>query len=133
MNKEQVKNELIIPNLKQGEELVGFFQAQYISSFWWVFLVGPLYYLSQRIYFVAVTDKGLHFHKFTFWGKPDAFNYFSWEEIVKLKLGKGLLQAPFELVFNNGRKLKLRAYLKGNQKSAKLDDRTKEYLLSKSI
>jgi hypothetical protein len=48
-------------------------------------------------------------------------------------LSKGLLQAPLKFTFSNGRKLKLKAQLKGMEKVAKLDDRTKEYLFSKSV
>jgi len=37
MDKEQIKEELIIPKIGSGEELVGFFQATSMPSFWWFF------------------------------------------------------------------------------------------------
>ena len=133
MKKEKARDELILPKLQSGEELIGFFQAQYTPSWGWYFLIGPLFAFAIRIYFVAVTDKGIHYHKLTFFGKPDTSNYFTWNEIEKVKLSKGLLQAPLKFTFSNGRKLKLKAQLKGMEKIAKLDDRTKEYLFSKSV
>lgn len=132
MNKDQVKNEMIVPNLKSDEELVGFCQAQETPSGWWYFLLGPLMSLGMKFYFVAVTNKGMHFHKLTTFGKPDTHSYFSWDEIEELKLRKGVLQAPLKLTFSNGRKLKLKIQLKGVGNIAKLDDKTKEFLLSKS-
>lgn len=132
MNKEQIKNDFILPRLKQGEELVGFFQASYTPSIGWFFLIGPLTFLSMRIYYVAVTNQGLHLHKLGFLGKAETYDFFSYAEISKIKLGKGFLQAPLQLVFSNGRKLALKAQLKGVDKIAKLDDRTRKFLLSKS-
>jgi len=131
MFKDQAKNELILPNLKQGEELIGFFTAIYSPAFIWFFLFGPLYYFGNRSYWVAVTDVGLHLHKLTFWGKPDTYEFTSYAEISSLKLGKGLLQAPLKLKFSNGKKLALKAILKGLERAGKLDDQTKEFLLSK--
>ena len=96
MKKEKARDELIIPKLQSGEELIGFFQAQYTPSWGWYFLIGPLFAFAIRIYFVAVTDKGIHYHKLTFFGKPDTSNYFTWNEIEKVKLSKGLLQAPLK-------------------------------------
>jgi hypothetical protein len=132
MNKEQIKNDYILPRLKQGEELIGFFQASYTPSMGWFFLIGHLMFFGMRIYYVAVTNQGLHLHKLSFFGKPENYNFFSYAEISKIKLGKGFLQAPLQLVFSNGRKLALKAQLKGVDKVAKLDDRTREFLLSKS-
>lgn len=132
MRKEQALKELIIPKLKPDEELIGFFQAQYTPSFWWALLIGPLLFAGVKFYFVAVSNTGLHLHKLTSFGKADTHNYFPWNEITKLKLSKGFLQAPLNLVFSNGRKLKLQAQLKGVKKLAKLDDKTKNYLLAKS-
>ncbi len=131
MNKERAKNELINPKLKQGEELVGFFQAQYIPSNWWIFLIGPLILFGMRVYYVAVTDQGMHFHKLTLFGKPDIYNYFPWNEIENLKLEKGFLTAPLKLKFSNGRELKLKVQLKGLENIAKLEEETKEFLISK--
>lgn len=132
MDKEKIKNEFILPRLKQGEELIGFFQASYTPSRGWLFLIGPLIFIGMRIYYVAVTNQGLHLHKLSFFGKPENYNFFSYAEISKIKLGKGFLQAPLQLVFSNGRKLVLKAQLKGEEKVAKLDDQTREFLLSKS-
>ncbi len=132
MNKEKIINEVILPNIKQGEELIGYFQALYLPSFWWLLLIGPLWSLGFRIYVVAATNQGLHLHKLNLLGKPDTYNYFPFAEISHLQLGNGILQAPLQLKFVNGRKLRLRAQLKGTEKVMKLDDKTREFLLSRS-
>jgi hypothetical protein len=132
MNKEQIKNDFILPRLKQGEELIGFFQASYTPSIGWFFLIGPLMFLGMRIYYVAVTNQGIHLHKLSFFDKPETYNFFPYAEISKIKLGKGFLQAPLQMVFSNSRKLTLKAQLKGVEKVAKLDDQTREFLLSKA-
>ncbi len=132
MDKEKIKIDFILPRLKQDEELVGFFQAAYMPSSGWLLLVGPLMLLGMRVYYVAVTNQGLHLHKLSFFGKPDTYNFFPYAEISKMKLGNGFLQAPLQLAFTNGRKLTLKVQLRGVDKVAKLDDRTKEFLLSKS-
>lgn len=133
MDKERIKSDLILPHLNPEEELIGFFQATYMSPFCWIFLGSPLMCFGTRHYYVAVTNKGLHLHKLNLWGKPDTYNFFPYIEISKIKLDKGFLQAPLKLIFANGRKLTLNAQLKGIGKVAKLDDKTKEFLLSKSF
>jgi len=133
MTKEQIKSDIILPRLNnQGEELIGFFQASYTPPFWWVFLIGPLMFFGTRVYYVGVTNQGMHLHKLSLWGKPETYNFCPYAEISKMKLGKGFLQAPLQLVFSNGRKLTIKAQLKGGDEIAKLDDKTKEFLLSKS-
>jgi len=132
MDKEKIKNDFILPRLKQGEELVGFFQATYTPSMGWFFLIGSLMSFGTRTYYVAVTNQGIHLHKLNFFGKPETYNFFSYAEISKIKLGKGFLQVPIQMFFTNGRKLTIKAQLKGVEKIAKLDDKTREFLLSKS-
>ncbi len=132
MNKEQVKNEQVLPNLKPGENLVGFFLAVMTPSFTQYFFLGPLAAFSIRNYIVVVTDQGMHLHKLNMMNKPDGIDYFTYEEITKLKLKDGLLQAPLELEFSNGRKIKLKAQLKAVTSVPVLDEITKNYLISKS-
>ncbi len=127
-----MKDELIIPQLKQGEELIGFFYAWQMPSSWWFILFGPLIALGRKSYYVAVTNQGFYFYKLTFFGKPDKSDYFTWDEIENLKFKKGLLNASLELKFSNGRKLRLTIQTRGGGKAAKLDERTKEFLLSKA-
>jgi len=133
MTKEQIKNEFIVPKLHPGEELIGFFQAQSYSLGWFI-LLGPLAALfTFRNYYVAVTNQGIHLHRLTLFGKLDTHNYFSWNEVESINLGKGIVTAPLKLKFSNGRKLKLRAIIRGAQQVPKLDERTKEFLLSKTL
>ena len=138
-NPEQVKSILIDPKLKPEEELIGLFLATYWPSYWWLSLAAvtaPIglcfWFFGIRNYYVAVTTQGMHFHKMRYGlGKRNTYSCFSWNEITKLKLGKGFMTASLKLKFSNGRKLKLKPTLRGYKKVAKLDDKTKEYLLSK--
>ena len=134
MYKEKMERELIQPNLKPGEEMIGFFQGLYSPLQWWYLLLGPWSALGNRIYFVGVTAYGLHLHKLSLWGKPDAYNFFSYSEIAKIKFGKeSFFTIPLELSFSNGRKLKIQLYHKGSDKLAKLDEKTRKYLLAKAV
>ncbi len=134
MDKEKFKNDFILPRLKKDEELIGFFQATYVPSLWWIFLIGPFAVFGTKIYCVAVTNQGLHLYKLNFFSnsKIDVYNFIPYSEISEIKLGNGFLQAPLKLVLVNGKKLVLKAQLKGIDKLAKLEDKTKEFLLSKS-
>lgn len=109
MDKEKIKNDLILPHLNQGEELIGFFQATYLPSLWWYLLIGPFFALDMRIYYVAVTNRGLHLYKLNFFGKQDTYNFFPYSEFTKIKLCDGLIQAPLQLSFTNGKKLTIKA------------------------
>ena len=119
MNKEQAK-EYIEENLNEGDSLIGFFQAISPPKIWLFLLIGPLFFLSMRTYFLAVTEKGISFHKLSLLGKFKEHDFFEFGDIESVKIGKGLLQRPMKFVFKNNRKLKLKAQLKGVEKVAKL-------------
>lgn len=120
--------EHINENLSQGDVLVGFFQATQSFKLWLFFLIGPLAVLSMKFYFVAVTQRGIYFHRLNFWGKFADYDFFQFDEIENVEMGDGFLQKPMQYFFKNGRKLKLKAQLKGTQKVAKLDEETLQYL-----
>ena len=119
MNKEKTKLH-IEKNLHDGDSLVGFFQAISPPKYWLLFLIGPIFLLSMRIYFIAVTEKGISFHKLSFLGKFKEHDFFEFNEIESVKIGKGLLHRPMKFVFTNNRKIKIKAQLKGSEKVAKL-------------
>lgn len=127
MKKDDVKME-IMKNFNQDEQLVGFFIAQSRPAFWLYFLLGPLTALSMKMYYVGVTNKGVHFHKLNFLGKFSQHDFFSFSEIQNVKVGKGLLQTPMQYTFTNGKKLKLQAQKKGLEHVAKIDDQTVAYI-----
>jgi len=120
--------EHINENLSQGDVLVGYFQATQSFKLWLFFLIGPLAVLSMRFYFVAVTQRGVYFHRLNFWGKFADYDFFQFDEIENVDIGDGFIQKPMRYFFKNGRKLKLKAQLKGTQKVAKLDEETLQYL-----
>jgi hypothetical protein len=132
-DREKVKNEIILPNLKADEQLIGFFQGMSTPSFDWIILLGPLMYLGMAAYYVAVTSNGLHFHKQKSLFKPAQYNFFPYAEIKKLKLSKGILKSTLNVELTNGRKLKL----DGNNKyigwGENFDEQTRQFLISQAV
>lgn len=114
--------------LEPGDSLVGFFQA--IQPFkWWLFLlIGPLAVLSMKYHFVAVTRKGVTFHRLNLLGKFAGQDAFAFTDIESVKIGKGILQRPMTFRFHNGRKLYLKGQLKGVEKVAKIDETTQRFI-----
>lgn len=119
MKKEKAK-EYIMGKLDEGDSLIGFFQAMKPPNYWLVFLLGPIFFLSMRVYFVAVTEKGIFFHQLGMLGNFKTHDFFEFAEIESVKIGEGVLQRPMKFVFKNSRKLKLKAQLKGVESVAKL-------------
>ncbi len=74
-------SEHIKQNLSSNEDLIGFFYAQKLPKFWLYFLIGPLSFLAIKFYFVAVTNKGIHFHMLNMLGKFSQHDFFSYNEI----------------------------------------------------
>ncbi|MDP2491564.1 hypothetical protein Q8W38_19625 [Vibrio splendidus] len=127
MNKQDAK-EFIEKNLNVDDTLVGFFQAIRPPKFWLFFLIGPLFVLSMRSYFVAVTEKGISFYRLSLLGKFNEHDFFEFSEIENVKIGNGLLQRPMIFTFTNNRKIKVKAQLKGVGKVAKLLPDVQEYI-----
>ena len=129
MNKEQAKKH-IEENLNDGDSLIGFFQAVTPPNFWLFLLIGPFFFISMRIYFLAVTEKGIFFHKLSPLGKFKEHDFFEFSEIESVKIGKGILQRPIKFVFINNRKIEVKAQLKGVGKVAKLLPSLQQYIES---
>ncbi len=135
MDKEKIKNELILPRFEKNEELVGFFFAHSPPSIGWFFLINGFASLLSRYYYIAITNHGMHLHEIGLFGvgKPKTYDFFSWDKVVEIKIGKRFLQTPLEIIFSNKKKLTLKAQNRGIEKYAKkLDDKTIEFLLLKS-
>ncbi len=115
-------------NLEQDDALIGFFSAQQPFKIWLFFLIGPFAAFSMKFYFVGVTTKGIHFHRLNLLGKFSNHDFFEYDEIENVKIGKGILQRPMKYQFKNGRSLKLKAQLKGVEKVAKLNDVTQQHI-----
>jgi len=75
MNKEAAKAH-ILKNLMSGDSLVGFFIAQQPFKLWLFFIIGPLAVFSMKQYFIAVTQKGIHFHRLNLLGKFASDDFF---------------------------------------------------------
>jgi len=127
MNNEQAQ-EHIKQKLKEGDTLIGFFQAVSPPKLWMFFIIGPLATLSTRMYFLAVTEKGLYFHKWSLIGNFKSYDFFEFDEIENVKIGKGILQRPMRFHFKNDRKIKVKAPLKGHKKLAKMTLDVQNYI-----
>lgn len=128
--KTEIAQRHIEKNIASDDSLIGFFYA--IQPFkWWLFLlIGPLAVLSMKSLFVAVTKNGLTFHRLNMLGKFSDNDFFSYKEIDNVKIGKGLLQRPMEFKFTNGRRLKIKAQLKGVASVAKITDPVQRHIES---
>ncbi|NRB81723.1 MAG: hypothetical protein HRU38_24190 [Saccharospirillaceae bacterium] len=130
MNKEQAQ-EHIEQTLKENDTLIGFFQAISPPKIWMFFIIGPLAILSMQGYFLAVTEKGLYFYKLSLLGKFKSCDFFEFDEIESVKIGKGILQRPMKFHFKNNRKIKVKAQLKGIEKVAKITPDVQRYIENK--
>jgi hypothetical protein len=119
MHQEQIKQH-IEDNLNEDDSLVGYFQAGSPPNFWLFLLIGPLSILSMKTYFVAVTHKGISFHRLGMLGKFKEHDFFEFADIESVRMGKGVIQRSMMFVFKNNRKIKIKAQLKGLAKVAKL-------------
>jgi hypothetical protein len=127
MDKDNAK-EHIQKHIEQDDDLVDFFYAQQPFKIWLFLLIGPFAAFSMRFYFVGVTTKGIHFHRLNLLGKFSDHDFFRYDEIENVKIGKGMLQRPMKYQFKNGRNLNLKAQLKGVEKVAKLNDVTQQHI-----
>lgn len=127
MKKDEVRQRLS-SELSDGEQMVGLFQAMTPLNIPLFLILGPLIALTIRQYFVALTDRGIHFQKTNLFGKLTQRDFFPYEEIMSARIGKGIMQVPMKYVFSNGRKLKLNAQRKGVKRVAKIDDEMIQYI-----
>ncbi len=127
MNKEQAQV-YIQQNVKEDDILIGFFQAISPPKIWMFFVLGPLAILSMRMYFLAVTERGIYFYKLSLLGKFKDCDFFEFDEIENVKIGKGILQRPMKFHFKNNRKIKVKAQLKGHNKVAKVTADVQSYI-----
>ena len=130
MKKEQAQ-EYIEQKLEENDTLIGFFQATKLPSMWWFLLIGVLLFLGLRVYFIGITERGLYFHKLSLFGKFESYDFFNFEEIESVKIGKGLIQRPMKFHFKNERKMKVKAQLKGVERLAKLTPDLQSYIEDK--
>ena len=127
MKKESAKQH-IETTLQDGDSLVGFFQATAFPSIWWFLLTGPFAFIGMKFYFLAVTNRGLSFHRMNLLERFVEHDFFEFDEVESMSIGKGLLQRPIRFLFKNGRKVKVKAPLKGVEKVATLTPDTQQYL-----
>lgn len=128
--KTEIAQNHIQKNLTPDDSLIGFFYA--IQPFkWWLFLlIGPLAVLSMKSLFVAVTKNGLTFHRLNMLGRFSGSDSFTYKEIESVEIGKGLLQRPMKFKFTNGRKLNIKAQLKGVASVAKITEPVQRHIES---
>ena len=124
----QTAEEQIKRDLKEGDSLIGFFQAMEFPKIWLYFLVGPFASFGLKQYYVAVSTLGIYFYKLSLSGKFDTHDFFEYKEIESLQFGKGMVQRPLKLYFKNGRKVNMKAQLKGVEKVAKLTEDVQRHM-----
>ncbi|MGE0632812.1 MAG: hypothetical protein AB7O96_10405, partial [Pseudobdellovibrionaceae bacterium] len=101
MHKDAAKVE-IEKRMVSGESLVGFFLAQKRPPIWMFFVLGPLAAIGFKYYYVGVTNRGVHFHRVNLLDKFAQHDFFAFNEIREIKIGKGFIQIPMKYTFANG-------------------------------
>lgn len=127
MNKNKA-HEYILSVKEADDRLIGFFLAQGPFPILWYFIIGPLAFLMVRRYYVAVSEKGVYFTKLNLLGKPANTDRMLFSEIERAEIGNGILQRPILFRFTNGKKLKVKAQLKGVKSVAVLTPDVQTYL-----
>ncbi len=128
--KTEIARKHIQSNIASDDSLIGFFYAAHPFKWWLFFLVGPIAIISVKYLFVAVTKNGLAFHRLNFFGRFSGSDFFSYEEIAGLKIGKGLMRRPMKFHFTNGRSLKINAQIKGVASVAKMSASLQKHIES---
>lgn len=131
MHKDKAK-EHILKTLDKDETLIGFFQATKLPKIWLYLLIGPLASLNTKLYFIALTNKGVRFYPLTLIGNfHENTDFFKYPEIETIQIKDGILQMPMLFKFVNGNSIKVRALKKGVERAAKLTEESLSYLRSK--
>ncbi len=95
-------------SLLDDEALIGHIHAT--SSPAWRYLFGPLgMILFNKFYVLVVSDKKIHFNRLNQLGKIALTDSFTYDEIERLEMKKGMVKYTLRFYFKNGNKLRLRA------------------------
>ncbi|MEJ2795498.1 PH domain-containing protein [Iodobacter sp. LRB] len=127
MKKEKIQ-EHIESRIVKDDALVGYFLAIQPFKFWLFLLIGPFAILSMKCFYVAVTKNNIMLHSLNMFGKFSGSESFKFKEIESVKISKGILQRPIVFKFTNGRRLKLKAQLKGRSNVAKITEPVQQYI-----
>lgn len=116
-------------NLNKGDTLIGFFQATKWPNFWLLVILGPLFAVTMKMYFLAVTEQGLYFHRLGLFGGIKDAHFIRFNEIASVSIGEGILQRPIHFSLKNGKKIKVRAQINGAERIAKLSPEVQQHLV----
>ena len=115
---------------RDGEELIDFFSAQKPLSIWWLLILGPLSPMLLNTYYVAVTDLGVYFFERSFLGKIQDHQFYSYQDIERLKVGEGQFAIPLKYFFKDGSRLLIHAQKRGTKRVAKIGEKGLHHLQS---
>jgi len=128
MTKEEAKIH-IEKSLEKDDELIGVFTAQGPFPIWWFILIGPLGAFFFKFYYIGVTQKGISFYRLSLMGKfKDDGDFFKFSEIESLKIKGGFTQRPLIFTLKNGKKVKIKAQIKGLDRVAKLTEKVQKHI-----
>ena len=118
-------------HLEPGDSVVGWFGGVSWPRLWVWFLLGPLAVLGLRQWFIAVSHRGVYFHRISLIAKPEGYDFFRYDEITECDVGRGYLNKPMRFLFNNNRRLKVRAQSRGLKHVPKLTPEVQEHLVQR--
>lgn len=130
MRKERARHH-IDEHLEPGDSVVGFFQATRWPRIWVFFLLGPLAMLGLRILFIAVSQRGVYFHRVSHIDRFEGHDFFRFDEISACDVGRGFLNKRVRFLFNNNRRLRVLAQFRGADRVARLSPEVQEYLMQR--
>lgn len=128
-----MKKELLeqhIMKVISDQKLHAYFQASYHYTFGDYIRIG-LGSGTISIFYVAVTNLGLHFIYIDGKDQVERVEYYPYGEIASFKSGGGFMQRPLKFTFGNGGEMKIKAQLKGLEAVPKYTDRIEATLHEK--
>jgi hypothetical protein len=114
--------------LSYDDSLIGFFTAQEPPKIWVYLLIGVLSILFMKHYFIAITQKGICFHKLNKTDKFETSKFYEFEQIKNIKVGRGFFQRPLTFQFRDGNIIKIKAQIKGAKRVALFTEEMQQHI-----
>ncbi len=128
--KKEIVEKHIAELIGDQEKQEAYFQASPHYSFWEYVKIG-LGAGTISVFYVVVTDMGLHFVYIDEKDQVGKVDFHSYKEVSSFKSGGGFMQRPLKVTFSNGDELKIKAQLKGMEAVPKYTDRIEATLHEK--
>ncbi len=130
MNKVAIQ-QYVTDNLQPNDELIESFLAIKRPNMFYIVLFSWIAIFSLRYYVIAVSQRGIYFHKLNFFGRFSSTELIEYQDIEHVTIGLGFVQKTFHVYFKNGRQLKLKAAFRGARRGLKITHKSIDFLSEK--